>query len=368
MYSSSGKGMTDAFYNALATLMQCGKEVPSRNGDTRELHPMHISILNPQDRILLAPGRKNNIAASIFETMWVLAGGNNITMLSKFLPRAPHYSDDGITWRGAYGPRIRTWENGTDTWFDQVQMAYQLLSQDQETRQAVIAIFDPAKDYVKSKDIPCNNLIYFLVRNGKLDMTVTIRSNDAFWGFSQINVFEWTVLQEMMAQWLGLPVGTYYHSANSFHIYKEHWAQAQIIIDDEYKWRASRNSFNDHDSKPFFPEHLATFDEFDNAMEIFHIGVKLATSLDEYPNNIENMNQALDSFGPGGSIISDYLRVVYSELLLKTHPINAVEYLNQLAPLSKLQVAALVRAERRVSGFVTKHFPIEFSQIVQGLL
>jgi len=43
-----------------------------------------------------------------------------------------------------------------------------------------------------------------MIRDGKLHMNVIVRDNDAVWGFSEINSFEWSVLQEMMAYWTGL--------------------------------------------------------------------------------------------------------------------------------------------------------------------
>ncbi|PDQ34164.1 MAG: hypothetical protein B5766_13125 [Candidatus Lumbricidophila eiseniae] len=49
--------------------------------------------------------------------------------------------------------------------------------------------------------------LHFLVRHGRLSLNVALRSNDVLWGFSGINTFEWSVLQEMMAYWVGVEIG-----------------------------------------------------------------------------------------------------------------------------------------------------------------
>jgi len=104
------------------------------------------------------------------------------------------------TWRGAYGPRLRNWFG-----VDQVAAVFQLLRADHASRRAVINLFDPSRDFAQSKDVPCNNWLHFLIRDGHLVLNVVTRSNDIMWGFSGINTFEWSVLHEMMAFWLGVP-------------------------------------------------------------------------------------------------------------------------------------------------------------------
>jgi thymidylate synthase len=49
-------------------------------------------------------------------------------------------------------------------------------------------------------------------------MSVTLRSNDAYWGLPH-DAFCFTMLQEMMARRLGVEVGEYLHYAGSMHVY-----------------------------------------------------------------------------------------------------------------------------------------------------
>ena len=94
----------------LRSLLIYGDTVESRNGSTIELATQTITIEQPTQRFLHTPRRNNNPFAAIAETMWVLAGRNDLAFLTPYLKRAPDYSDDGgKTWRAGYGPRLRNW-------------------------------------------------------------------------------------------------------------------------------------------------------------------------------------------------------------------------------------------------------------------
>ncbi|MDR0504877.1 MAG: thymidylate synthase, partial [Bifidobacteriaceae bacterium] len=210
----------------LAELMgPAARQVAARGFQTRELGPIQFTLANPQQRCLILPERRNNIFASIAETIWVVSGRNDLAFLQHYLPRATDFSDDGTTWRAAYGPRLRNWAG-----VDQLAEVCRLLLGDADSRRAVMAIFDPARDYVASKDIPCNNWLHWLIRDGRLNCHVAIRSNDIIWGFSGINAFEWSVLQEILAYWVGVSIGEITYSVSSEHLYSHHYERAQQIL------------------------------------------------------------------------------------------------------------------------------------------
>lgn len=219
------RNTTEGLPVLLKEVMTLGHEIGSRNGRVKELDHIGITMSHPAERVLMIPGRKNNLAAQIAETMWVLAGRNDVGWLAHYLPRAPDYSDDGTTWRGGYGPRIRSWYGEVD----QLAYAIDTLKEHSLSRQAVIGIYNPKVDTQPGKDIPCNDFIIFSNRFGVLDMNVTIRSNDAIWGWSGINVFEWSMVQEVVAVCLGIEVGSLHFNIASFHVYEPHWNKANEI-------------------------------------------------------------------------------------------------------------------------------------------
>ncbi|HEY7782734.1 MAG TPA: thymidylate synthase [Ktedonobacterales bacterium] len=221
MYRNS----TEALRGELAAILEAGTPIAVRGAEVRELRGRLVQIARPLERVYVLPHRNNNVFAAIAETMWVLAGRNDLAYLSRYLPRAVDFSDDGATWRAGYGPRLRDWHG-----IDQVREVARLLRDDPNSRRAVMAIFDPAVDYAASRDIPCNNWLQVLIRDGRLHLHVAIRSNDAIWGFSGINTFEWSVLQEMLAVWTGTQVGEVTYFIGSLHLYARHEQRARQMV------------------------------------------------------------------------------------------------------------------------------------------
>lgn len=230
---------TEALPHLLNNLLIGGSVVPSRNGETRELTMQHITVDQTTDPYITTPGRNVSLPAQIAETMWILAGRSDVEWLSNYLPQAPRFSDDGKTWRGGYGPRLRRWSTGGSAHgteaenhsIDQLQYIIDLLREDPDTRRAVFTIYDPATDSRPGKDIPCNNWVHFLARDGKLHAHVAIRSNDVMWGWSGINSFEWSILNQVVAAYAGLHPGTITYDISSLHLYERHYDKAQRIVD-----------------------------------------------------------------------------------------------------------------------------------------
>ena len=202
-----------------------GEELGSRKGE-RVLERLHqqITLTEPWDRYPRLGLRKASLPAQIAETMWILAGRNDVGWLSYYLPRAAEFSDNGETWRGGYGPRLRYFDG-----IDQIAHVVDVLQQDPASRRAVISIYDPNIDTAPGKDIPCNDFITFQSRLGELHAHVFVRSNDLMWGWSGINAFEWSVLQEVIAGILGIEAGTLTFSISSLHAYDRHWGKLRKI-------------------------------------------------------------------------------------------------------------------------------------------
>ena len=223
--------------------------------ETKEIIKYTISSSNPVDRIIRNKERKNNLVAQIAETAWVLSGSRNLKYLSPFLPRAVDFSDDGENWRAGYGRVSNIKFTPPEDFFvssldkdncelffsesstrnvtiNQIRNVVNILTEDPSSRQAFIAIALPGDNLVSNttKDTPCTLNIQFLIREGELHCIVFMRSNDCIWGLTGINYFEWTFLQEVIAGILDVKVGTYDHTAGSFHIYERHYETVDKIL------------------------------------------------------------------------------------------------------------------------------------------
>ena len=224
-------------------VLKNGEEVGSRGGRVKELLYPHIVLQEPWRREVLTPLRRASLPAQIAETMWLLAGRDDVEWLSHYLPRAADFSDDGIKWRGAYGPRLRAWQRRTEgDVIDQLAWVVDLLRKDPLSRRAVVTLYDPDRDSKDGKDIPCNNWVHFQSRLGQLHAHVVIRSNDLMWGWSGINAFEWSALQEVVAGLLGIEMGELHFSVSSLHLYETHWDRARRIAADDQGWMAASAS------------------------------------------------------------------------------------------------------------------------------
>lgn len=219
------RNVEQAFLAELHAVVDSGDLVEVRAERTRELRARLIEVSDIRSRYVMLPHRNNNVFASIAESMWVIAGRNDLSFLSAYLERAVDFSDDGLTWRAGYGPRLRNW-NGVD----QLAEIVKILREEPLSRRAVASIYDPDRDFVESRDIPCNNWLHFLMRDGRLNLHVAARSTDIWWGFSGINAFEWTLLLEVMARWLRCAPGRLVFFSSSLHLYERHFDRASRLL------------------------------------------------------------------------------------------------------------------------------------------
>ena len=229
MHTYNALSVTDGLPSILDEILGRGTMRDSRSGRVQELSNVVVSLHEPWHRFVLLKDRKASPAAQIAETMWVLSGSSDIEWLSRYLPRAAEFSDDGEHWRAGYGPRLRGYvKHGVD----QLRYVVKKLADDPPTRQAVISLWDPETDTKPgSKDYPCNDWLDFKIRDGKLNLNVAVRSNDAVWGWSGINQFEWSALQEIVAGILGVQIGELNFFISSLHLYERHFGKAAKIVD-----------------------------------------------------------------------------------------------------------------------------------------
>ncbi len=201
---------------------------PSRCGDTRELLHVALSIRNPRERWIFSRRPVPNPAFAIAETFWILAGRNDAALPNFWNPKLPKFQGDGPTYHGAYGKRLRSAFG-----LDQIDRAYSALSGRADTRQVVMSIYHPALDLPLedgspvSPDVPCNVCSILKLRGGRLEWLQVMRSNDLIRGLPY-NIVQFTMLQEVMAGWLGVDLGTYHHVSDSLHVYENDLAKFTV--------------------------------------------------------------------------------------------------------------------------------------------
>lgn len=209
------KSVEDAFHLILDDLSKFGTISSPRNHRICELQNVNVIVENPRARIIACPERKFSAAYAFGELAWYLSGRNDVETMSHYSKFIGGCSDDGETLNSAYGYRIFTGKH-PKIGFDQWENCVRLLRNDKDSRQAVIHLHTPNDK--KTKDEVCTMSLQFLIRDGKLNMIVTMRSNDVILGFTY-DAFAFTMMQEIMAKQLGVELGYYCHNVGSMHIY-----------------------------------------------------------------------------------------------------------------------------------------------------
>lgn len=192
----------------------------SRLGPMNEYLHCSLHLRDPLQRWVLSRQPAMNPAFAIAELVWILQGRNDAAFPNYWNPVLPKFSGHGDTYYGAYGHRLRG-----NLGLDQIERAYQVLAANPNSRQVVLQIWDGQKDLphlngnARDADIPCNIVAMPKVRAGRLEWLQVMRSNDLFLGTPH-NFVQFTSLQEIMAGWLGIEVGSFVLMSDSLHIYE----------------------------------------------------------------------------------------------------------------------------------------------------
>ena len=217
----------DLFSEMFWRFRTAGVPTDTRNGPALRIpEPVLTRVIYPEQRVLFHAGRDANPVFHLMESIWMLAGRRDVKFLAQFNSRIEQYSDDGRVFNAAYGFRMR---QAFRT--DQLISAVELLRRDPETRRCVVQLWDPADlTNQTSKDLACNTSLMFSVNaDGALDLMVTCRSNDAWFGYAGANIVHFTFIQEFVARALGRAVGKYYTVTVNLHLYTELYSASKYI-------------------------------------------------------------------------------------------------------------------------------------------
>lgn len=209
-------------WRAAAELLQRDSQLVANplGGGSRELHHVGLSIDNPRERWVFARDPALNPAFALAEVVWILRGRNDAAFLSHWNRSLSQFVGPTHSHlHGAYGHRLRA-----HLGLDQLTRASRALATMPASRQVVLQVWDAVSDLPLedgtpvSKDVPCNVLACLKVVRGRLEWLQIVRSNDLFRGLPY-NLVQWTCLQEIIAGWIGVDVGSYNQISDSLHLY-----------------------------------------------------------------------------------------------------------------------------------------------------
>lgn len=209
----------DAVLQVCRAILADGREVAPRGQRTLELSPVHIELVDPTDTLPDGINRARLLpaiaAAEALQNIAGVAQPALMSRISSFFPKPTGRWGEGVE---TYGPRIGP----------QMDDVVELLRRDPDSREAVVSIWRAGDVTGGQAHNLCTVSLQFLVREGALDLLVTMRSNDAWYGLCY-DLFQFAQVQLTVARCLGVPAGRYFHSAASMHLYERHWEAASQL-------------------------------------------------------------------------------------------------------------------------------------------
>ena len=185
-------------------------------GDTKALFNVGFYITDPKDRKIYNREREWKEDYAEAEWQWYLSGDPNIKALGDIYGKIPEIwkrmADSDGRVNSNYGYQ---WERTS-----QLEIVIDMLKNKPDTRQAAISIYDCKEHDTFTFDTPCTYAIQFTIVNNRLDMCVTMRSNDLWYGFCN-DQYQFSKLQEMVSKRLEIETGVYYHFAHNMHLYND---------------------------------------------------------------------------------------------------------------------------------------------------
>lgn len=236
-----GYTLPEAYHNALLTLYFYGQKCscPDYNQNIIEM-PMTMVVENPLAEPMISkifPGGHHELQQYAME----ICDG-----ILDFMVGAT----DNV-WEYTYHQRIG----------NQLNFVINELRRNPWSRRAVIDIRDNQIDQ-HNEHPACLQHIQFMIRDGKLDMYVTMRSNDAYEA-TFMNAFGFIMLQKKVADELDVGVGKYEHRANSFHVYEKNFNQFFKAVDKIRKYGVGSEEVT-YEYKGFYKELME--EEIENIM------------------------------------------------------------------------------------------------------
>ena len=207
------------FYNANEAFEYFYKTI-SKHGvkfaDTRALFNIGFTIHKPMLNNIITEKRKWSKEYAEAEWQWYLSGDRNISKIGYIYGKIPEIwkrmADKKGYVNSNYGYQ---WDRN-----DQLSKIITMLRGNPDTRQACVSIYDGKEIGDYKYDTPCTYAIQFTIVNNKLDMCITMRSNDLWYGFCN-DQYCFSRLQSFVAREIGIEMGEYYHFAHNLHIYND---------------------------------------------------------------------------------------------------------------------------------------------------
>ena len=188
---------------------------------TKALFNVGFYITDSQDNKIINKERNWKEDYAEAEWQWYLSGDPKVSTLGDIYGKVPEIwkrmANEAGKVNSNYGWQWQRKDYGEKS---QIDYIVDKLNLNKDTRHAAISIYDGKEHEQYEKDTPCTYAIQFTIVHNRLDMCVTMRSNDLWYGFCN-DQYCFSKLQKMISNELNIEPGTYYHFAHNMHLYND---------------------------------------------------------------------------------------------------------------------------------------------------
>lgn len=233
MYYIKEETISDAYLKVIDLIMKKGDMWQTINGKVKEIMPLVVQVENPTERTRLFYDKKFDLVENLAELVWRLAGRDDLEFMKRYLKNLKYHTVDGEIWSGAYSKRLFDYRG-----INQMMVVLDKIQKNRYVREAVLCIYDPVLDSgIDNKSIPCfNEVIVAINGNNELDMFISMRANDAYNYFGGTNFFVWSVILEIMSNWLKVKPGKYYLFVGSMEIFERDFEKSMRLCNNHLEY------------------------------------------------------------------------------------------------------------------------------------
>jgi len=224
LISHTENSIDDLLRSTFEALNEHGESISPTRGPASELRGVRLELTDPRSRLSRSHTR-GKVFSCLGELIWYLAGSSSAEHIGFYVGAYRDEAEPDGTVHAAYGHRLFP--------AGRLKSAIGTLETKPDSRQAVVPLLDFGDLERGTGHVPCTSTIQFMLRDGRVDAVVYMRSNDAFLGLPH-DIFAFTMLQELVCRSVGAELGTYVHMVGSLHLYDEHSSRTNDFLNEGY--------------------------------------------------------------------------------------------------------------------------------------
>jgi thymidylate synthase len=232
-----GKYIAKLYKDILDDLLNNPEYISKPRGlEIREILNCIIEVQEPNMNLYKNEVRGSQLRYIASELLWYFSGSKKADFIENYASMWTKLKNDKNEVNSAYGYLIFEEEN--EDHYGQYEWAIQSLIKDKDSRQAFMHFNKPRHQYDGNKDQVCTLVALLHIRNDKLNMTLTMRSNDVILGFitdyAFFNLLHQQAYLHLKKYYKKLQMGTYTHISHSMHLYSKHYDLVKSMLEKSF--------------------------------------------------------------------------------------------------------------------------------------